>query len=212
MGRLYVLVLAVAGCSFQHGAAGEAAAVPDAKAIDARMIDARMIDAAKPIDACPDADGDGVCDAVDTWPCGPQPAAPGTTVAMTGNSGATNVSLTAIAFAGSGQLVVAAPGATVTYTMHYAITDTACPGDCIDQIEIGFVAGGRYDCPFDGTVSKATGETGTINTTIKVPTTAGNYDIRTNIGQNFSCTSGGATGWWNATPGAAWTVAKLCVH
>ena len=215
MGRLAFATLLLGACSFDHGAAGQAAGT-DARSVDGRSIDGRLvdarIDAAKPIDACPDADGDGVCDAVDTWPCGPAPTSPGATLTMTGNSGATSVALTTMSFGAGGQLVVAAPGASVTYTMHYQVTDTACPGDCIDQIEIGFVTGSRYNCPFDAAVSKASGASGTISTTIKVPTTAGSYDIRTNIGQNFSCTSGGATGWWNATPGATWTVAKLCVH
>ena len=39
------------------------------------------------------------------------------------------------------------------------------------------------------------------------------YELRIELGQNFSCNYQGATGWWdNLTPAASHTIAKLCVH
>lgn len=47
---------------------------------------------------------------------------------------------------------------------------------------------------------------------IRTPGTAGVYDLRVNLGQNYSCTYNGATGWWGGTPSTSRTIAKLCVH
>jgi hypothetical protein len=73
----------------------------------------------------------------------------------------------------------------------------------------------RLACPFDGVVSNTNGAQGTIAAqSLIAPTTPGSYDVRINVGQNFSCTGGGATNWWpnGAAPPAALTIAKLCVH
>src|SRR5262252_5346548 len=84
MGRLLLIATLVGGCSFVHGAGndngggGGGGATADAPG---RMVDApRLIDAALPPDACTDSDHDGICDVVDTWPCGPLPTAPSASV------------------------------------------------------------------------------------------------------------------------------------
>ena len=81
-----------------------------------------------------------------------------------------------------------------------------------DQIEIGYQPGNRIECPFDNGVSKQNGASGTWTGNLTAPATPGSYDLRTNIGQNYSCTYMGANSWWNGTPPADWTIAKLCVQ
>jgi len=203
-------LLLLVGCSFHTNAVLDDA---PGRAIDARPDaphDATVVAIdAPPPDACIDVDSDGICDDVDTWLCGVAPTAPATTVTMTGNSGQTNVQLTTIAVNGV-QLVEAAPGASLAVSLHYAITDTACPQACIDQIEIGLVTGGRKGCLYDHAVSESTGAMGNAAKTLTAPTTPGTYDIRTNLGQNTSC--GTTTSWWNAEPDDTRTIARLCVH
>lgn len=199
----------VAGCSFHaHAVDGDA----PVQMVDARVDaphDATMVTIDAPPDACSDSDGDGICDAVDTWPCGAAPTAPSTTVTMMGNGTATRMVETQISVNGA-QMVVAAPGATLAVAFHYVITDTACSSACIDQIEIGYVAGSRKGCVFDQTVSKQNGALGDATTSLTAPTTPGAYDIRTNIGQNTSC--GNTSSWWAGTPDDTRTIARLCVH
>ncbi|MGE5183488.1 MAG: hypothetical protein ACM31C_15560 [Acidobacteriota bacterium] len=215
MGRLYVWVLVMAGCSFRHGAAGEAAGqldaeASDARAGDARASDARMIDA-QPIDACPDADGDGICDAVDDWPCGAKPAGPGATV-TDAPSGA-NLTMTTIDVSTQGQLIVATSKQALALSLHFTLTDGRCQ-ECIDQVEVGWMqgtTGPRSGCAWNGGVPNPGGiNTAVTSFAIAAPATAGVYDLRTNIGQNTSCGSGS---WWaNEVPAASSTIAILCVH
>lgn len=169
---------------------------------------------AKPADAppCADDDSDGICNNVDDWPCGTKPTAPNATMTMTGNDGDTVHTITQVNLDATGRLAVAVSQENVAFSFHYDITDTSCPGNCVDQIEVGWVAGGRSGCPFDATVSKQNGATGNWAGTIRTPTNKGTYDLRANIGQNYSCTYQGATGWWGGTPAASRTIAKLCVH
>jgi hypothetical protein len=130
-----------------------------------------------------------------------QPAAP-----------AAPITISQVALDGTGRLAVATPGEMISVAFHYDIDDTACPQSCVDQIEIGWVPGRRDSCPFDDTVPKQTGAQGNVNTQIRAPNMPGIYDLRANIGQNLSCTSNGANNWWNGTPAASRTFAKLCVH
>ena len=199
--------MAVGGCGFQPGSAASSGGQTDATLAS---FDTALDTPPAP---CPDADGDGVCDAVDDWPCGARPTAPATTVTLTKNAGQTNITLSAIAMVGGPQLVVATPGQALTFGLHYAITDTAC-ASCVDQIEVGFVPGNRTGCVFDAAVSSTTGASGDVTgAMVDAPATAGTYDFRAHIGQNYSCNFGGATGWWGGTPpGAAATLVKLCVH
>jgi hypothetical protein len=210
--------LCLAACSFGARSAGTSqdgpAGGPRDAAADAAPDAFRFLDARPdaPPDACPDSDHDGICDDQDTWPCGAAPAALPTTVTMQTNGTKTTMVLTQIDAGGSGQALVAAPGTSITLTFHYAITDTACAMDCDDQIEIGWIPGHRMGCPFDNGVSRSNGATGDISTTITAPGSGGVYDLRSNIGQNYGCTYGGASDWWNAPPGSNWTLAYVCVH
>jgi len=169
------------------------------------MVDAR--DA--PPDACVDSDSDGICDDVDNFLCG-NPTPPGATVHMTGNNGDTDMVLTSIK-ANNAQMLNVAPGGSVVVSFHYAIKDQACSQACRDQIEVGWVPGGRSGCMFDAVVNAQTGVQGNTNPkTLTAPTAPGAYDIRANIGQNNSC--GATTTWWSSTPGDSRTLARVCVH
>ena len=225
MGRLVVCwSLALVACSFEHGIPVPGGGNnPDAPVIGEPDAPVVVVDApptvmpvdAKPADAppCADSDTDGICDNVDDWPCGAKPTDPGTMMTMTGNSGATNIKLTQVNLATTGRYAVATTQQNISITFSYTITDTSCPGNCVDQIEIGWVAGGRSSCPFDNAVSKQNGASGNISTMIRTPTNPGSYDLRANIGQNYSCTYNGATGWWGGTtPSSTRTIARLCVH
>jgi len=202
-------VVAVGACSFRTHAAGDDGA---GAAVDAShgTIDAARDAAAVSPDACADSDSDGICDAVDDWPCGAKPTSSGASVAIA-HGGATNASVTSISISG-GQLIVVAPGAALPVQFHYAITDTACGGNCIDQLELGYVPGDRVECVFDQAVSKSSGATGNTSTSVNAPATAGSYDLRIGIGQNYSCTYGGASTWYYGQPDSTQTLAKLCVH
>jgi hypothetical protein len=216
-----VVVLAIGGCGFEHGlllkpdgsaGGGSGEPMPDAPVV---VVDAsKLIDApAAMIDApCPDGDADGICDSADDWPCGTKPTAPSASIMFSGNSGQTDTTVWNVNLDSAGRLAVAAPQLNAPLTFNYSITDTACPANCIDQLEIGWVPGGRSGCVFDGQVSKAGGESGNASVTIRTPATPGVYDLRVNLGQNFSCNYQGATAWWGGTPATSRTIAKLCVH
>jgi hypothetical protein len=150
--------------------------------------------------------------AVDPWPCGTMPEAPPGSLDMQLHGGTTYVRLSSIVFAGGSPVLVAAPGSAISLHFDYAINDTACPNDCRDQIEIGFVAGERIGCLFDDAVPHDAGTTGHVDQTISAPSAPGAYDLRVNVGQNYSCTYGGANAWWGQTPGTTQAIAKLCVH
>lgn len=184
-------------------------------AIDApmQMIDApmQMIDA-----PCQDDDMDGDCNAVDTWPCGPPPTMPGNTVSwdnVDGQQRHQTITLTG-ALAGGMKLLVVAPGQTFTVASGYAILDCICSG-CIDQIQVGLVPGATKQCIYSNNPACSPATTGNGNATLTAPMTPGVYDVRFRMGQDFSCNgnSGNNIGWWdNMAPGAAQTVAKICVH
>lgn len=203
---LLLLLLAVAGCSFEPGTFQPADATADSDGGLDTMSEA-LADG-----PCPDEDGDGVCNVVDDWPCGVKPAAPSGAVMIVANSGLTNVAIDTTSLGGTGLFAVAAPSSTPSLTFQYAITDTACTGNCVDQIEVGWSPGGRIACPFDSGVSRIYGASGTITTTVTAPATPQSYDLRVNLGQNYSCNYSGATAWWGSTPGSNGTIAKLCVH
>ncbi len=221
-----VLLLLLAGCGFSAPAGtaqpGDDQPAPaDApKEIDAPAqttpdapIDAplQMVDA-----PCQDEDGDGECNTVDTWPCGPTPAMPGNAVTwdkVDTQQRHQTITLTN-AVAGGTKLLVVAPGGTFTVGAGYSIVDCICTG-CIDQIQIGVVPGATKKCIYDSNPNCASASTGNSNVTITAPATPGVYDIRFRMGQDYSCNgnSGQNTGWWdNMAPASAQTVAKICVH
>lgn len=210
MWRSLLAMSCVAACSFQPAALAPPGGGAPAPGIDAaRPIDAPpAIDAAPP-DACTDVDGDGVCDSQDDWLCGANPTPPPSTVTITRGAGV--VTMTAISLGGA-QVVTAAPSQMLPLSFHFAITDTSCPDDCIDQIEYGFEPGGRIGCGYDDDTSKEDGASGTVNRMVKAPGTPGIYELRTNLGQNYGCTYKGASTWWQGTPPATSDIALLCVH
>jgi len=207
--RLALFAL-LAGCTFAPGQPAQiVTAQPDAP----RMADAKLVDVPPPPpDACVDVDHDGLCDSEDDWLCGQKPTAPGASLAMSANGGQTQFALTTITFDNGSSLIAVAPGATIHYHYDWAITDVACGGNCVDQLEYGFVMGGRAGCDVDQAISKSFGDSGHVDGTVTAPAAAGTYDFRMNIGQNFSCTYNGATNWWGGTPASSRTIAKLCVH
>ncbi len=208
--------LALAACSFEHGWPTSGGSGPDAD-IDPPAPDAAVvvtppdasIDAPPP--PCPDDDTDGVCNDIDDWPCGAKPTAPGTSMTISGNNGDSRLTITMVNLDGTGRLAVATPGENMNLTLRYDIDDTACPQACIDQVELGWETGvGRIGCVFDDTVSPQNGAAATVNITVRAPMTRKVYDLRANLGQNYSC--GNTSNWWGGTPDATRTIAKLCVH
>jgi hypothetical protein len=205
-----MLVIAlVAGCSFRPGVAsgpgGDSGPQGDGTQRDAPA-DARLVD------ACDDSDGDGVCNAVDDWPCGAKPAALATSV-VDMPTGAV-LTMDTIDVSGQGQMIVAAPGATLKLDVHFTLVDKRCQ-ECIDQLEVGWMqaaTGPRSGCVWDDRVPNPSGVDQTVkNFTITAPAVAGAYDLRTNIGQNTACGSGPS--WWDGeVPPASSTIALLCVH
>ena len=165
-------------------------------------------------DTCPasddriDTDNDSVADGCDDWPCGSLPAAPSASVTV-GNTtwGAT---LSNVNFGGSTRKV-ATKNTDVSLSFDYSIHDNSCAGNCIDQIEVGIIEGNRQRCPFDQAVPKGQNATGTRTTMLRIPNTPGLYSVRYGLGENFSCTSGGANTWWLGEPDATHTIAIVCV-
>ncbi len=208
----------VGGCGFSGPRTNFASG--DDGGIDARvamvdaseLVDAVPVDAARPIDATPIVIDALIHDAfvpmpdANPWPCGPEPIAPSGNV-MWGNP-TTNTTLSMIT---GSRLEVVAPGASITLGFTYAIHDTACPTACRDQIEFGFVPGGRAGCAFDNGVSEASGAGGTAQISLVAPTTPGAYDVRVDLAQAAGC--GTTTAWWaNVTPPPMQTLATICVH
>jgi hypothetical protein len=217
-----VVVLALAGCGFEHGALGTAGPSDDADVIPDTprpLIDAAVD--AKPDAAptpCPDDDSDNVCNAVDDWPCGAKPTEPGATVQFMNNSGATVTTISVVNLDGTQRMAVAPPSTNVSLTFRLRITDTACSGNCVDQLEAGWVdhaanTGSRFNtCLFDNGVSKSNGLDTNLSFNVGTPGTRKVYDLRVNLGQNFSCGANGNNGWWGGqVPADARTIARLCV-
>ena len=222
--RVVVLGL-LAGCSFPHGALdqgntpndGPGSERPIDGAIDSRPLDGKVF-----MDApCADDDADGVCNAVDDWPCGAKPTAAASPMMMSGNSGATLTTVSTTNLDGTGLFAVdaSASGQTASLMFHLHISDTACPSACIDQLEAGWVdhatnVGNRFStCLFDNTVQKNNPADLDRSFSLPLPTTRKVYDLRVNLGQNTGCNDSGVTGWWGTTvPPDAKTIARLCIY
>ena len=219
--RWALAIVCLSGCGFTRngsqpvdGAPGTADVRTDGRGSDSGSGSA---DAFVPIDACIDVDGDGVCDDVDDWLCGATPTPPGATIMETRTGGrgtAMTITLSAIDVSGQGQLVNATPGAGLAVGFHYVLHENRCTGNCIDQIEIGYdMTGGRRGCGYDGTVNHVNGVTGTVTGfALTAPTTAGVYQIATDVSQAANC--GTSSDWWpdGTQPDPSWTIALLCVH
>lgn len=210
--RLIVVWLVAAGCSFQHGAYPDGVGdTPDAPPVPVTG-DASVDGGPTPDAPCGDDDGDGVCNADDDWPCGAKPDAPPATVVLVTNNGATRVTISLVTLDLDGQRAVADPEDNLQLSFGYSIEDTSCGGNCRDQLEVGWVPGRRLGCPFDAAVDKEDGAKGFRTTTVRAPEDPGVYDLRFGFGQNLSCNHNGANTWWDGTPPASQTIAKLCVH
>lgn len=224
-----LLVLSLlAGCGF-HIAGGQQPpldadgdALPDAEAQSDGLIDG-LVDASDGpttvSDApCADDDADGVCNSMDTWPCGAQPTPPGSPITLDEVNGSNHmtISLSNTALTGGQRLYSVAPGATFTVTANYSIIDCICTG-CIDQIQIGLIPGTAKECLYNGNPSSpcTTATTGTGMRTLTAPMTTGVYQVRFRLGQDLDCDgeNNDHDGWWtNVPPNAAQTVALVCVH
>jgi hypothetical protein len=224
MSRAWPILTVLAACSFEPQASqstpqdGSGPIVPQDAARTAMDVAPTPHDVMRTVDACIDSDHDGVCDSVE-WPCGDLPPALGSAIEDDHDGASPKVNVSSIDVDNSGQRVVGTAGETVTIELHYSISDTC--GGCYDQIEYGWGGGDRIGCLYDDQPGTG-GESGTAgdNPTIsfKLPTSTGVYDLRINDGQNYSCTDprGSAQvtpqGWWQAGPGSADTIAKVCVH
>lgn len=161
-----------------------------------------------------DTDLDGVPNACDGWPCGAAPPALAATVTwMSANE---NVTLSNIDVAGMGQQIVTDPNQPLAVTATFSIVDCQCT-NCVDQIEIGLVPGGKHACLYSGNPqgSSAPGcstpTTGTETRPVTAPATPGVYALRFNRGNDNFCQATGA--WWaGAAPGEGNTFARLCVR
>jgi hypothetical protein len=220
--RSPVVLAILAGCGFSapRGVARDPDAAPpvedSAPAVDVIAPDVPgMPDAAIDAPPCADDDSDGICNAVDTWQCGPQPAMPGNVVTLDAEQSGDHQTVTLSGTSlGAGKLRTVAPGATFSVSAGYSILDCICTG-CIDQIQVGLVPGTRKECVYSANPPCTQSDTGTGSVTLTAPTTPGVYDVRFRVGQDYSCTgmSGNAVGWWTGqAPGVATTVAKICVH
>lgn len=79
---------------------------------------------------CADDDDDGVCNSMDTWPCGAPPTPPGIAdhARRGGHGDRMTISLSNTALTGGQRLYTVAPGATFTVTANYSIIDCICTG------------------------------------------------------------------------------------
>jgi hypothetical protein len=168
-------------------------------------------------DNCKDTDADGVCNDVDVWPCGAEPAALpaiATWDEVNGNNHAT-IRLSGATLDDTRALVVA-PGATVMLRGQYSIIDCVCP-DCLDQIEVGFAPNaGRQGCIYHGNPAGSEEDncemetTGMTQRTMVAPLQPGAYTLRFRLGQDVQC--GTQTNWWsNSEPPVTASAVHLCV-
>jgi hypothetical protein len=143
-----------------------------------------------------------------------KPTSPPSSVSLAPNGA--QLVMTQIDLGGLGQLAEVTAGSNIMLGLSMALTDTRCMM-CVDQLEVGWVqvtTGKRSGCAFDEAVPNPNGVHRTITGfQIAVPTNPGLYDLRTNIGQNFSCTYNGANNWWGGgVPAAATTIVTICVR
>ena len=186
---LFVLTSAV-GCGFQPSqAANPKAADGGAPSDNSTQPDAKLVQDAA---ACADDDHDGVCNAVDDWPCGAKPPAP--PVLVLGNGNTQDFRFQNLRFQTvASTLVVMTPQQAARVQFNWMATETECASNCIDQMEVGFhlkgssTVGKRVGCLIDQAISKSNGSTGTVDTTVVTPTTTGVFELRAGIAQNYGC-------------------------
>jgi hypothetical protein len=223
------MVLLTAGCGFRPNAGVAQTGGGDDDANPGPMADSAPVtkvwqDAAEPMDApCADDDHDGVCNAVDTWPCGAMPTTvPGTTFELKSNDGGMDFNLgttaTKIQINGGTTLVVMTKQQAVHFVFSWTGDDGRCGGNCIDQLEVGFhpqgsqAAAHRAGCLIDQPITKNGGSAGTVDNTTEVttPNATGVFELRAGIAQNYGCTYNGATDYYSGEPSSV--MALFCIH
>jgi hypothetical protein len=225
-------VALLTACNFTLPRGGSSAGTDAPGGSDSTPVDSPAGSDATPVDtACPDADGDTICDvadkcpggddrldgdadgipdACDAWLCGNQPGSPNDPVGFSpGNS-----NLAFISFAGEGDQTAMVAAGTVTGLDYAFGLQYNCPGgqgtSCREQIEVGYAGVGRLGCLVDLTRQDGT-FLGVFNqhANVPVPTTPGQYDLRVKEAANASCgTSDQFTG---GEPPSNQTVAIVCV-
>lgn len=211
-----LVALFVAGCGFTPSAPNGVAGPDASDSVSDGPGSAVPMDAPAHVfmdaPSCGDDDDDGVCNEVDDWPCGAKPQAIVAQHDLYANGTLSHFALSMIAIDGAGTLVTAAHGTTVRVQMHYAATDSAC-ADCQDQLEIGWhPTGHRAACIFDNDVPSGSTHTGNLDDSqLRAPQTPGVYELRMQIGQNYSCNHNGADDWWGGNEPSD-VIAKLCIQ
>lgn len=168
-------------------------------------------------DHCPgsddrrDADSDGTPDGCDDWDCGP--TRPSISLpASTG--GSVNGTIELWSFNFGPNVVELSPGATIGFGDTLSIRDTNddCPG-CLDQIEVGFADGARFQCVDFGNPSQDIPQRMIRTGTVTAPTAPGRHDVVMQVAQANNCNSGSRVmGWWQQPPTSAPLVAAVCVR
>jgi hypothetical protein len=150
-----------------------------------------------------------------TWSCGIKPAAPAATVThdKVENGQHEIIALSDTTVNGAAVIEVS-PGTQLMISTQFSLVDCICPG-CIDQIEIGLVPGPRLACIYDANpqvdMPCETPTTGMALVSKTAPLTAGLYELRFGIGQDFGCMF--HPSWWQGTiPTPDTTVAYVCVR
>jgi hypothetical protein len=156
---------------------------------------------------CDDVDQDGVCDAVDDWPCGATKPEALTNRVRDGELGrgwgADNVVI------GDGRRVVVDAGAEYHAVFDWGIfIYCGGPSSCKAQLEVGYGAT-QTGCLYDDDVSSSQIKDGHIDGMLRAPATPGTYQLRINAGRRSSC---GTNAWYGREPGDNSTLAIVCVH
>jgi len=127
------------------------------------------------------------------------------------NAGATTLRIKGFRISTTGsKYIVTSAGDSFMVDFQYTWTDTSCAGNCIDQVEIGYVPGDRVGCAFDGQVPKGQSVSGNPNYMMTAPATLGWTSIRIAIGQGLTCGTAGT--WFEGPPPANEIAGYVCVH
>jgi hypothetical protein len=193
----WLLLLLLIGCRQILGINDPHQLEPDAPSSDGPSADAIAM-----------ADGP-VSDAASAWPCGATPDPLPAQFADVQNANLSRLVVSQIVLGTNGnRTAVVAPSTAVAIAFHYAITDTACTADCLDQIEFGDEPGAKKGCVFNAPVSKTAGATGDVSFTYTAPETVGQVSVVAALGQAFNCSAA----FYFGTPAASKTLGYVCVH
>lgn len=152
----------------------------------------------------PDADGDGIHDNCDDWPCGRRPV-----IGLPNSAEFITIHDVRMNRMARTNTVVVRSDERFRMDITWEIDDTICD-DCTDRIEIGFTDIGRIDCIYND-IPPAGGTTGTaMIPNIPIPPgESGLFLLRYNFGEGPECPLGGE--WHNGEPGEAQTIGAVCV-